>query len=46
MFFSTDMDEDKILEMYSYSAELATEILINYGYSFSIMPENLQMEFA
>ncbi|MDQ1266567.1 MAG: hypothetical protein QG635_1719 [Bacteroidota bacterium] len=37
---ASNMDEDREIEMHSYSAELATDILLEYGYSFSIMPEN------
>ena len=35
-----DMDEEREIEMNHYSAELETDILIDYGYAFSIMSEN------
>jgi hypothetical protein len=35
-----DMDEDREIEMRMFASELATDILIDYGYDFSIMPEN------
>ena len=35
-----DMDEDREIEMRRYSAALETDILIDYGYAFSIMSEN------
>ena len=35
-----DMDEDREIEMNHYAAEIATDILIDYGYNFSIMAEN------
>lgn len=35
-----DMDEDKELEMAEFAAELEHDILMNFGYSISIMPEN------
>ena len=35
-----DMDEDREIEMHSYSAELQIDILMDYGYAISIMPEN------
>jgi hypothetical protein len=42
----SNMDEDRTIEMHSYSAELATDILLDYGYSLSIMPENPELVFA
>lgn len=36
----TDMDEDKEDELRHYSAELEYDILMDYGYSISIMTEN------
>ncbi|MBM2815036.1 MAG: hypothetical protein HW421_1798 [Ignavibacteria bacterium] len=41
-----DMDEDKEIEMRSYSASLETDILLGYGYAISIMPENPNRVFA
>jgi hypothetical protein len=41
-----DMDEDKAIELRHYAADLATDILIDYGYDFSIMPENPNAVFA
>ncbi|MBM2815275.1 MAG: hypothetical protein HW421_2037 [Ignavibacteria bacterium] len=35
-----DMDEEREIELRAYSAELTTEILSDYGYALSIMPEN------
>ena len=35
-----DMDEDKEIEMTHYASDLAIDILLNYGYRISIMPEN------
>ena len=35
-----DMDEDREIEMTSYSAELQTDILLDYGYMLSIMSDN------
>ena len=35
-----DMDEDKEIEMMEYSAELEADLLLDYGYRISIMPEN------
>ncbi|MBM2817282.1 MAG: hypothetical protein HW421_4044 [Ignavibacteria bacterium] len=35
-----DMDEDREIEMTHYASDLATDILMDYGYDFSIMPEN------
>ena len=37
---NADMDEDREIEMNSYSAELRIEILLKYGYAISIMAEN------
>jgi hypothetical protein len=34
------MDEDTEIELIGYAAELCTDILMDYGYSISIMPEN------
>ena len=41
-----DMDEDKEIEMMEYSAELGTDILSDYGYRISIMPENPNAVYA
>ncbi|MBM2815309.1 MAG: hypothetical protein HW421_2071 [Ignavibacteria bacterium] len=35
-----DMDEDREIEMVHYSSELETDLLLDYGYAFSIMFEN------
>jgi hypothetical protein len=35
-----DMDEEREAEMRFFASELATDILVDYGYDFSIMPEN------
>lgn len=35
-----DMDEDREIEMNHFSASLAIDILVDYGYAFSIMSEN------
>ncbi len=35
-----NMDEDREIELKHYSSELEADILINYGYAISIMPEN------
>lgn len=34
------MDEDTEIELRTFAAELCTDILLDYGYAFSIMPEN------
>jgi hypothetical protein len=34
------MNEDREIELISYTAELCTNILLDYGYAFSVMPEN------
>jgi hypothetical protein len=36
----TNMDEDRQIELMEYSAELEVDILMDYGYRISIMPEN------
>ncbi len=41
-----DMDEDKEIQMMEYSAELETDILMDYGYRISIMPENPNSVYA
>jgi hypothetical protein len=41
-----DMDEDREMEMISYAAALETDILIDYGYSLSIMPEKPNSVYA
>lgn len=33
-------DEEREMELRSYTAELCTDILLDYGYAFSVMPEN------
>ena len=35
-----DMDEDREIEMNRFSASLEIDILVDYGYAFSIMSEN------
>jgi hypothetical protein len=35
-----DMDKDKEIEMRHYAADIAMDILLDYGYDFSVMPEN------
>ena len=35
-----DMDEDREIEMTHFASEIATDILMDYGYAISIMPEN------
>ena len=35
-----DMDEDREIEMNHFSASLAIDILIDFGYALSIMSEN------
>ena len=35
-----DMDEEREIELTDYASELAVDILIDYGYAISIMPEN------
>jgi hypothetical protein len=34
------MDEDTEIELRTFAAELCTDILLDYGYAFSIMTEN------
>ena len=41
-----DMDEDREIEMRHYSAELETDVLMDYGYALSIMPENPNTVYA
>ncbi len=41
-----DMDEDEEIEMMKYSAELGTDLLSDYGYRISIMPENPNAVYA
>jgi hypothetical protein len=41
-----DMDEDRQIEMSEYAAELQTDILLDYGYSLSIMSENPNAVYA
>jgi len=41
-----DMDEDREIEMRHYSSGLETDILVNYGYAFSIMSENPNAVYA
>lgn len=41
-----DMDEDKEIEMSHYSAELTTDILLDFGYMISLMPENPNTVYA
>jgi hypothetical protein len=41
-----DMDEDKEIEMRHYAADIATDILMDYGYDLSIMPENPNSVYA
>lgn len=41
-----DMDEDREIEMNHFSAELETDILIEFGYAFSIMSENPNAVYA
>ena len=35
-----DMEEEREIEMNHFVGEIATDILIDYGYAFSIMAEN------
>lgn len=37
---SADMDEDREIIMTEYAANLEIDILMNFGYAISIMPEN------
>jgi hypothetical protein len=37
---TANMDEDLEIKMMEYAAQLETEILMDYGYSISIMSEN------
>ncbi len=41
-----DMDEEREIEMTDYASEIATDILLEYGYAISIMPENPRAVFA
>lgn len=41
-----DMDEDLEIEMTQYAAELRSDILMDYGYAISIMPENPNAIYA
>lgn len=41
-----DMDEDREMEMIHYTSGFATDILTDYGYAFSIMPENPNLIFC
>jgi hypothetical protein len=41
-----DMDEDREIEMRHYSANLETDILLDYGYALSIMSENPNAVYA
>ena len=41
-----DMNEDSEIKMTEYASELATDILIDYGYDLSIMPENPNAVYA
>jgi len=41
-----DMDEEKEIEMRHFSADLETDILVDYGYAFSIMSENPNAVYA
>jgi len=41
-----DMDEDLEIEMAQYAAELRSDILLDYGYAISIMPENPNFIYA
>jgi hypothetical protein len=43
---TADMDEEEVIRMTEYAAELGTEILINYGYAISIMSENPNAVYA
>jgi hypothetical protein len=39
-------DEEREMELRSYTAELCTDILLDYGYAFSVMPENPTLAVA
>ncbi len=41
-----NMDEDKEIEMHHFASELATDILLDYGYQISIMSENPNAVYA
>ncbi len=41
-----DMDEDREILMRHYSAELQTDILMDYGYMISIMSDNPNTVYA
>jgi hypothetical protein len=41
-----DMDEDEVIEMRHFASDLEVDILMDYGYAISIMPENPNMVFA
>ena len=41
-----DMDEDRQIEMTHLASDIATDILMDYGYMISIMPENPNIVFA
>lgn len=41
-----NMDEDEEINMRHYASELAVDMLINYGYRISIMPENPNSVYA
>lgn len=41
-----DMDEEREIEMSLFASELATDILIDYGYAISILSENPNAVYA
>jgi hypothetical protein len=41
-----DMDEDELMEMRHYASDLEVDILMDYGYAISIMPEIPNMVYA
>jgi hypothetical protein len=41
-----DMDEDREIELTDFASEFAVDILIDYGYAISIMPENPNAVYA
>lgn len=43
---TADMDEDREIELHTYSSELQTDILLDYGYAISIMSENPNAVYA
>ena len=43
---NADMDEEREFEMCHYAAELETDILVDYGYSFSFITHNPNVEYA